>query len=91
MPSPLSSTRIEAVAIDREDAQDIATRLFAEDTGTCLNSHEVSVLKLLRKANHELLNVGEVQGFCFCFSSIDGEDEIVTAGPDISPTPPIDS
>ena len=33
MPSPLSSTRIETTAIDREEAQDLATRLFTETSG----------------------------------------------------------
>ncbi len=33
MPSPLSSTRIEQAAIDRQDARDLATKLFDDNSG----------------------------------------------------------
>ncbi len=36
MPSPLSSTRIEQAAIDRQDARDLATKLFDDNSGRVL-------------------------------------------------------
>ena len=39
MPSPLSSTRVEAAGIDREEAQDLATRLFTENSGNCVSKY----------------------------------------------------
>ncbi len=33
MPSPLSSTRIESGAVNREDMEDLATKLFADKSG----------------------------------------------------------